>query len=505
MTAEFKYRPDGEVLRRFMAADDFFRGVRGPVGSGKTSACCVEVFRRALQQVKAPTTGTRMSRWAVVRNSYPELRTTTIETWKTWFPESVWGNLVMHPPPFVHRLSKGDLDCEVLFIALDRPDDVRKLLSLDLTGAWLNEARELPKSIVDAVTMRVGRYPSMKDGGPSWYGVIADTNSMDDDNWWPILSGEAPLPDHISREEALMLVKPDSWRFFTQPSAMTAIREGRSIVGYEINPLRENKNNLTRNYYQRIIEGKGSAWIQVYVLNELGSTTDGKPVYADFDERLHVADDSLQAAPGIPILIGMDFGLTPAAVFCQRVRGRWLILREIVARDMGIVRFAEKVRSDLAQYFPGANAIVWGDPSGDYRVATDEKTPLMVLRKAGFTVRSAPTNDPALRIEAVTSALTRLVDRRPAFTLDPSCVNLRKGFQGGYAYRRMQVSGERFEDKPDKNQFSHVHDALQYALCGGGESRNILGGSNVRAVNAKRKLDVFARTPLVKGRREAHS
>ena len=33
-----------------MKDNNFFRGIRGPVGSGKSVACCVEVFRRALEQ-----------------------------------------------------------------------------------------------------------------------------------------------------------------------------------------------------------------------------------------------------------------------------------------------------------------------------------------------------------------------------------------------------------------------------------------------------------------------
>ena len=74
-----------------------------------------------------------------------------------------------------------------IFLALDRPEDVKKLLSLELTGVWINEAREIPKSIVDACSMRVGRYPSMRDGGPSWYGVIADTKPPDTDHWWVYL------------------------------------------------------------------------------------------------------------------------------------------------------------------------------------------------------------------------------------------------------------------------------------------------------------------------------
>ena len=80
---------------------------------------------------------------------------------------------------------------EVLFLALDRPDDIEKLLSLELTGVWINEAREVAKAIVDGATMRVGRFPSMKDGGPTWYGVIADTNAPDEDHWWPIMEGSS--------------------------------------------------------------------------------------------------------------------------------------------------------------------------------------------------------------------------------------------------------------------------------------------------------------------------
>ncbi len=91
MTA-FNYKPDGETLKAFMRDDSFFRGLRGPVGSGKSVCCAVEVFRRALQQ-KPGADGIKRSRWAVVRNSYPQLRTTTIKTWLDWFPEEVWGKI----------------------------------------------------------------------------------------------------------------------------------------------------------------------------------------------------------------------------------------------------------------------------------------------------------------------------------------------------------------------------------------------------------------------------
>ena len=133
---QLKYKPDGDTLKTFMKDDSFFRGLRGPVGSGKSVACCIEIFRRALLQ-KPNEDGKRRSRWAVIRNTNPQLRTTTIKTWLDWFPESDWGNF-RWSVPFTHHIKKGDLDVEVIFLALDRPEDVKKLLSLELTGIWVN-------------------------------------------------------------------------------------------------------------------------------------------------------------------------------------------------------------------------------------------------------------------------------------------------------------------------------------------------------------------------------
>ena len=86
----FTYDAPGPVAADFMASDKFVRGLRGPVGSGKTSACCVELFRRAITQVPDKA-GLRPTRWLVLRNTQPELKTTTIKSWLDWFPERDWG------------------------------------------------------------------------------------------------------------------------------------------------------------------------------------------------------------------------------------------------------------------------------------------------------------------------------------------------------------------------------------------------------------------------------
>jgi hypothetical protein len=499
MSINFKYKPEGDTLKKFMKSDDFFRGLRGPVGSGKSVACCIEIFRRSLLQ-KKNAEGKRKSRWAVIRNTNPQLRTTTIKTWLDWFPEDTWGNFAWSVP-YTHRILVGELDVEVIFLALDRPEDVKKLLSLELTGVWVNEAREIPKSIIDACTMRVGRFPSMRDGGASWYGVIADTNAPEEDHWWPIMAADVPVPDHISRDEALMLIKPDNWSFYTQPPALLE-NKGKDgfITGYEDNIKSENKKNLTEKYYNNIIRGKTKGWIDVYVLNKLGSIEEGKPVYHSFKEELHITKNKIDLIPGQPIWIGVDFGLTPAAVFGQRTTtGKWNIINELVCFEMGVIRFSELLRGEIAKLYKGYEVMIYGDPAGDFRSQTDERTPFQIMRNCGLKAIPAPSNDVALRIEAVDSTLSRLVDGSPGFTMSTDCINLKKGFNGGYHYRRLQVSGDRYDEKPLKNRYSHVHDALQYLMMGAGEGRTMMSGKiQTQPTVAKKQWDVFQKPGVSK-------
>ena len=124
--AQLNYKADGNTLKAFLKGNDFFRGLRGPVGSGKSVACCIEILRRSLLQ-KKNAQGKRKSRWAVIRNTNPQLKTTTIKTWLDWFPENEWGTF-QWSVPYTHRITVGELDLEVIFLALDRPEDVKKLI-----------------------------------------------------------------------------------------------------------------------------------------------------------------------------------------------------------------------------------------------------------------------------------------------------------------------------------------------------------------------------------------
>ncbi len=455
------YTPDGQHLTAFLRDNAFCRVLIGPFGSGKTAACSVEVFRRCCQQVPGKDK-VRRSRWLVVRNSYPRLTSTTIPSWTAWFDER-FGKFNWTPPisqRMVLPLDDGTVvDAEINFIALDNPDGQAALKGIEPTSIWFNEMSEIPRGIVSFALGRVGRYPPRRDGGPvPWYGVLGDTNNVDDDHWLAQMIDDTP----------------EGWSFHVQPGGV--VWDGKRWVE---NPEAENREHLPLGYYKNQMAGQTQDFIKVYLANQRGFVQDGRAVYGEYRDTVHCASEVLAPIPESMLYIGLDFGLTPAAVIAQRdAKGRWLILDEMCTEDVGAQRFAELLGARLDSFYPDQAQIeVWGDPAGRQRAQTDEKTCFQIMREhADLKVRAAPSQDLTLRREAVAACLTRLVDGEPGLLLSPQCKVLRAGFQGGYCYRRVRVSGdERYTDKPDKNRYSHPHDALQYLLSGAGEGRALLG------------------------------
>lgn len=234
------------TLARFMRSNARVRCVVGPIGSGKSSACSMEILRRASEQ--KPHNGVRSTRSVIIRNTYRELEDTTRKTFEAWISPEL-GKWWEQDFTFVIDKPLADgtrLYHEALFRALDRPEHVRKLLSLELTFAWINEARQVPKAILDMLRGRVSRYPAMKDGGPSWYGVWLDTNP------WPTAHWGYKL---FTKE------KPAGFELYEQPDAL--------------GPNAENLHNLVPGYYQDQMAGKDTEWINEYLRGQYPSHDKG--------------------------------------------------------------------------------------------------------------------------------------------------------------------------------------------------------------------------------------
>lgn len=421
--------------------------------SGKSSGCVFELVRRAQAQ-KPMADGIRRTRWVVIRNTYRQLHDTTMATMHQWLPPHVFGEYRASEEKLLVK-ALPECEVEILYRALDRPDHIGNLLSLELTGAWLNEAREMPKTIVDALEGRVGRFPAQRDGGPTWYGVFMDTNPPDTDSWWYKRFEEYPQTE--AGAEALARYEAEYGRplqeVFRQPSGLAADAE--------------NLANLPKGYYKTIAAGKDREWIRVYVEGQYGFVIDGRPVFPEYNDSVHCSE-AAEPLKGEPLYRGWDFGLTPACVFAQKNRfGQFVVFDELTSDSMGVDAFGDEVLDHCAKRW-SRRELGWepewydiGDPAGQQRAQTDERTCFQILAAKGVQVEPG-LQTTAIRLESVRKPLSILRGGRPGFLLHPRCKTLRKGFMGAYQYRRMNTVKERYTEKPDKTEVSHPHDALQY-------------------------------------------
>lgn len=474
------YRPDGDVLCAFMASTAHVDIIRGPIGSGTSSACCLKLYARACMQKTGPD-GVARTRWIVIRNTYAELKNTTIKTWLAWFPEEIYG-VFKWGRPMTHLIRVGHVEMEVIFIALDDESDVQKLRSMELTGVWVNEGEFIPREIFDEALSRTGRFPPMRDGGPSWYGGLIDMNAPNEDHWVPMIFGEVPLPDDMPEHERDAFKRPTSYAYFVQPPGLLEdwSADGKTVLGYKANPAAENTLWLPAGYYLNLIDGKSRAWIDSRVMNRISLYVEGSPVFPMFRPDVHVGREQLRLVPGHPLIVAIDFGRRPAAVFGQLIGSRWQIIHEMGAIDVGATTFAPMIKAAIAARWPDiaiGDVQFWGDPKGADKVQSDERTAYDVFNSYGMKVRPAPvpTNAIATRLEAVEHALNRMVDGYPALLISPVCRALKVAMAGGYHWKK---TGDGRQE-PEKNRSSDYADALQYLLLGAGEGRAVRGASHM--------------------------
>lgn len=448
-----QYEPVPSV-EPYVRSDAFQTFIVGPVGSTKTTGSILKILYEAAR-IAPCRDGVRRSRYAIVRNTRQQLLDSTIKDFLKWLPDGEAGTFLKTDMTYQMR-GKG-MHCDILFRGLDDSNDVRRLLSLQLTGAFTDECREINPEVFNALTGRLGRYPDgmlvphkrswgldkkgnpiqgcVDDNGRSMKRLWGSTNPPDMDTFWH---------EHLSNP-------PDGVKVYIQPSGLAQEADWIHL--------------LPTDYYEDLMMGKSQEWIDVYVHGKWGQSLSGKPVFRSFNRDLHVAKEPLRfiKSSAQPLIIGMDFGLNPSAAICQLdMFGRLMVLDALTSDGMGLTRFIQTMlRPLLANKYQNMPAVIIGDPAGVIRGQTDEKSCFDILRKEGFKALPARTNSIVARVAAVDSFLMRQVEGRGAILLDPGTGCLIRALAGAYRYK-LKKSGEQ-EDSPEKNEASHIADALQYA------------------------------------------
>lgn len=437
------------TLDAFMSSDAKARFVIGPYGSGKTYAMIQEVFRRCAEHPPGPD-GIRRTRVAIIRNTLTSLKQSVIPD-----IEQMLGPIINYKiSESTIQIRVGDIHSDWLLLPLEDQKDQRRLLSLQLTFAWLAEFRELDYNIVSAVTGRIGRYPSRANVKDYWFGIFGETNPFSEDSPW---------------YDNLVLNKPEGWEVFNQPGGRT--------------PEAENVENLPPGYYDDIALGKPKEWIKVHVDAQYGDSLAGTAVFAkSFSKDMHTGT-GLKLDHNRTILIGLDTGRNPAAVVGQVDSwGRLVIGLEAHGMNMGMEKFiSTELRPKMLQMFGNAKAFVIVDPAAKQRSQIGEESVLQALHRLGFNTVLAPTNNIDPRLRAVDRHLNLLLGDRSGLIVDSDhCPDLVRAMLHDYRYPRKR-NGE-YEEKPEKNHpASDLADALQY-LCLGVNSSVVSRGTTLNVI-----------------------
>lgn len=419
------------IAAEFMNSAAFVRILMGPVGSGKTTACIMEILRRAIEQAPGPD-GRRRTRWAVARQTLSQLKMTVLldllNLFRQFADYKVSEQLI--------TLRFNDVHAEIYLIPLEEEDDQKRLLSMQLTGAFINECTELSLDLVSAICGRVGRFPSKVDGGPTWFGVFGDTNApVEGGDWWKMMEQDRP---------------PD-WQVFKQPSGLS--------------PEAENLENLPVGYYERLANNPNRDWVRRYVESEYGEDPSGVAVFRESFKRAFHSVDELDPVIGRTIIVGQDFGRNPCSLICQPDhKGRLLILEEVIAEDVGLETHVTRSLKPVlfAPRYQGMMMAAVGDPSGVAKGNFLEETSFDVMRRLGIPAFPATTNNIDPRLQAVEALLYQQRDGGPALVIDRRrCPMLVRALNGGYRYGKTKAG--QTKPLPDKSHpFSDLADCLQY-------------------------------------------
>jgi hypothetical protein len=443
----------------FHQSNAFVRVIMGPVGSGKSTINCADIIFQSAR-MPAWNKGVRSSKFLIIRNTYAELKTTTLPEWLHWFSDLGDANPPAMNSPIQYRANfndgHGPISIHVIFIALDRPKDVKKLDSLNCTSAYINELRYIEEDVLGKTQQRVNRYPTediqFKYGAKSLIGKVnADTNPPKVKSWL---------------FNIFEIERPEKFELFRQPSGLIETKEGE----YSANPHAENLERLGLSYYVNAIPGKRDREkIKVDLMGEYGISSAGKRIYHEYSDDMHCVD-RIDYIPQRPVYLGVDYETCPSVVFAQvSPNGRVHLIKELCAAQAGFRSFIENIFLPyVSQNLRDYELIITDDPSGNSKQPTDEKSCRMLLAEYGFRASPAYSNYQAPRLEAVRTRLNRNIDGKSAFVLSKQgCELIREGFLGEYHYKQIGTSGGKEDtDKPEKNRHADIHDAVQYCIMG---------------------------------------
>lgn len=393
--------------KKFHASSARFKGLSGPIGSGKSQALCMEVIRSTYENpgrlglLGAPT-------YPMLRDSTQRALFDLLEGNRLRFDFNKAENFIV----------MKDTGSKVVFRSLD---DYERLRGTNL----------------------------------AWFGVDELTYTAEEA--WLRLEGRLRDPKAARlRGFAVWTPKGFDWvyeRFIANP-----------VAGYEAilaKPF-ENRHLLDKvpDFYDRLRSSYDERFFEQEVMGAYVNLSAGRVYYA-FERRKHVRVEAVD--PSKPLLWALDFNVNPmCALVAQKVGKTVVVHDEIVLSRASTNDACEEFRARFGCHAAGLQ--VYGDASGA-RMQTAGGTDYEIIN--GFLRRHAyqyamrvPRSNPMVRdrIAVVNAAFENVMGQERLF-IHPKCKELIKDFeQVGYQANTTMI------DKMSDPRRTHLSDALGYLV-----------------------------------------
>jgi hypothetical protein len=459
------------TISRFMQSQAFGRLLAGPVGSGKTTGAIVDLTKHMKQQMPAfndpirPNNPRRFTRYAIIRQTLKQLKDTVLKDVLSRY--ALIADWRVSESTLYFR--EGDIHSEWIFVPLDEPEDKKRLLSTNLTAAFVNECIEIDLDLLSDIAGRCGRYPNEELGVPSWKGIICDTNMPSENTEWAnfIKRGQLGLvPEwEIFRQPGGRTFNAENLEHLEQTPDTVLLSESPGVISPKNTtgkPDLEVRREQGRKYYSRLVTTGTPDYIRRYVDAEFGTDPSGSAVYGESFEYSRHVTQNIELVDDRLLIIGQDFGRNPAAIITQYTsRGILLVLKEVASYGMGLHQhIQENLKPVLATpRFAGRRFIIVGDPAGIARSSLFEINEFALLANLGMPAVPAVSNDPDTRIGSVEA---KFLMSKSVLIDENECPVLIEGLNGAYRYPKNKAGVDK--PNPEKDTpWSHVQDALQYA------------------------------------------
>lgn len=417
----FKANPMQRNFILSKARADYFSA---RMGEGKSAALCWANFHHTKHNPGV--------RWAMIRDTWENLRDTTQLEFFKWFKPGVCGEYKSSTKTW--SWSVGEMRGTIQWMGMDDEVDAGKLQSRELGAFGMDEPAPAAGTGGISKMIFTTAMSRLRQPGLNWYTAKLAANNPDEDHW--------------------------TFRTFVEPG-----KDGY-ICWRTAAP--ENLEWLPPTYYEDLRETYSDRpdLVDRFVEGKFGFQRLGRPVVKNYSENIHLSAFPLKPVPGGHLMLLWDFGLTPCCLITDIYNQHWRFLDALIGDDIGTIQLIEQdVAPLLEQKYEGSTWEHVYDPT-DARFEGDvQLKPSKPIRDilGGKMYKGVMAAKPA--IESLDHALSQTRDGRGLIQIDKlNAGPVHRALRGGWHHREGKDGV--FSLEPVKNHpHSDVGDAARYGAA----------------------------------------